>query len=82
MVYYAVAEEKLEGEAEKYDCERLKIDKGNYLTATILEWQKKTDCIKDVFSKIIQDSHVNKSKPAIEWYKSDNEMMCMVQLNN
>ena len=82
MVYYAAAEEKFEGEAEKYNCERLKIEKGGYLTSTILGWNKKTDCIKDVFSELIMDPRVNKTKPAIEWYKNDNEMMCMVEVNN
>ena len=82
MVYYATAEEKFEGEAEKYNCEKLKIEKGEYLASTIFGWRKKTDCIKDVFTELIKDPRVNKTKPAIEWYKDDNEMMCMVELNN
>ena len=82
MVYYAAAEEKFDGEAEKYNCERLKIEKGEYLASTILEWTKKTDCIKDVFTELIQVSRVNKTKPAIEWYKDDNELMCMVKMND
>ncbi|HEY5406075.1 MAG TPA: hypothetical protein VIJ92_03270 [Ginsengibacter sp.] len=82
MVYYAAAEEKFEGEAEKYNCEKLKIEKGEYLTSTIFGWRKKTDCIKDVFTELIKDPRVNKTKPAIEWYKDDNEMICMVELNN
>ena len=82
MTYYAVAEEKFSGEAEKYKCEKLKIEKGEYVTTTVLEWRRKTDCIKDVFQELLQDSRVNKTKPAIEWYKDDNEMMCMVELNN
>jgi predicted transcriptional regulator YdeE len=82
MLYYAVAEEKIKGEAEKYDYEKLKIEEGNYLTSTVFDWRKKTECIKDVFYEIIQDPRVNKTKPAIEWYKSDNEMMCMVKMND
>lgn len=82
MVYYAAAEERFEGEAEKYNCEKLKIEKGNYLTDKLLDWRNKTDCIKDVFAEIIQDPRVNKTKPAIEWYKDDIEMMCMVEMND
>lgn len=82
MVYYALAEEKYPGETEKYNYERLIIEKGNYLTITITDWQKKTDCIKDVFAEIIQDRRANKTKPAIEWYKSEDEMMCLVQMND
>jgi predicted transcriptional regulator YdeE len=80
MIYYVVAEEKTEGEAEKYNYEKLKIEKGEYLTSTLFDWRKKTECIKDVFYEIIQDNRVNKSKPAIEWYKNDNEMMCLVKM--
>lgn len=82
MVYYATAEEKIEHEAEKYNYEKLKIEKGEYLTSTVIDWQKKTECIKDVFYEIIQDPRVNKTKPAIEWYKSDTEMMCLVKMND
>lgn len=82
MVYYAVAEEKVDGEAEQYNYEKLKIQRGEYLTSTVIDWQKKTDCIKDVFYEIIQDPRVNKTKPAIEWYKNDNEMMCLVKMKD
>lgn len=82
MVYYALAEEKFSDEAEKYNYEKFTIEKGDYLTIAVSEWQKKTNCIKDFFSEIIQDPRVNKTKPAIEWYINENEMMCLVQMNN
>lgn len=82
MAYYALAEERFPNEAEKYNYEKFNIEKGNYLTIEVSEWQKKTNCIKDVFSEIIKDSRVNKTKPAIEWYKSENEMLCLVQMND
>ena len=81
MLYYAAALEKYEGEAEKYNCERYIIEKGEYLGVAVHDWRKKTDCIKDVFHEIIQDSRVDKTKPAVEWYKNDDEMVCMVQTN-
>jgi hypothetical protein len=79
MLYHAAALEKYEGEAEKYNCERYIIEKGEYLGVAVHDWREKTDCIKDVFHEIIQDSRVDKTKPAVEWYKNDNEMVCMVQ---
>ena len=82
MIYYAAAEEKTDDEAGKYNYEKLKIEKGEYLTGTIIDWQKKTECIKDVFYEIIQASGVNKTKPAIEWYKNENEMLCLVKMND
>ncbi|HEY5369473.1 MAG TPA: hypothetical protein VIJ75_10800 [Hanamia sp.] len=82
IVYYALAEEKFHGEAEKYNYEKFNIEKGNYLTVSVFDWQKKTNSIKDIFSEIILDPRVNKTKPAIEWYKSEDEMMCLVQMND
>src|SRR5215831_9199741 len=48
MNYYATAQEKYNGEAEKYHCERFTISKGEYLTARLDDWRSKTDCIKDI----------------------------------
>jgi len=79
MSYIAAALEKYEGEAEKYNCERYIIEKGEYLAISVYDWRKKTGCIKDVFHEIIQDTRVDKTKPAVEWYKTDHEMACMVQ---
>jgi len=79
MIYNATTLEKYEGEAGKYNCKRYTIDKGEYVAITVHDWRKKTDCIKDVFHEIMQHSRVDKTKPAVEWYKNDDEMMCMVQ---
>jgi predicted transcriptional regulator YdeE len=79
MVYYAAAEETFPGEAGKYDCKTYTIEKGEYLTEIIKNWRSKTECIKDVFQKLIDDDRVDNTKPAVEWYKNDDEMLCMVQ---
>lgn len=79
MVYLAAAEEKDKGEAQKYDCERYTVEKGEYLTKTIKDWRKKTDHIGDVFHEMMRDSRVDKTKPCVEWYKNDDEMLCMVR---
>ena len=81
MVYIAAAIEKEEGEAEKYNCERYTIEKGEYLAITVNDWRSKTDCIKDVFYEIIKDSRIDKTSPAIEWYKDEKQMICMVKMN-
>jgi hypothetical protein len=82
IIYNAAAEEKYEGEAEKYNLERYIIEGGEYLTETINDWQAKTDSIKDVFHEMMQDNRVDKKKPVVEWYKTDEEMMCMVKTKN
>jgi hypothetical protein len=54
--------------------------KGEYLMETVYDWYKKTDSLKDVFHILMQHSRVDKTKPCVEWYKNNDEMMCMVKL--
>ncbi len=77
MIYKAVAEEKYEGEAEKFNYEKGTIEKGNYLYKTLYHWNNKTNLIKDIFSEMMYDERADKTKPALEWYKSNEEMLCM-----
>ena len=79
MIYKAVAEEKYDGEAKKYNYPESTIEKGTYFFETIKDWRNKTDCIKDVFAEMIKDNRVDKTKPAIEWYKNNDEMLCMIK---
>lgn len=79
MIYYATAIEKETGEAEKYNCDRLTIEKGEYLAITVNNWRSKTGTIKNVFHEIMNDGRADKTKPAVEWYKNDDEMLCMVK---
>ncbi len=79
MIYKAVAAEKYDGESEKYNLEKSVIEGGTYFTETIKDWRNNTDCIKDVFQEMMKSSQVDKSKPCIEWYKNNNEMLCMMK---
>jgi len=81
ILYYALAEEKSEGEAKKYGYPLKTIEKGTYLAVTIKDWQKKTDKIKDVFNDMMKDKRAAKGKPCIEWYKTMDEMLCMVPVD-
>lgn len=79
IAYFATAAEKEPGEAELYNCSRLILEAGEYLAVTVEQWRNKTACIKDVFHDIMKDERADKTKPAVEWYKDDNEMVCMVK---
>ena len=79
MIYKAVAEEKYDGEAKEYNYEEDIIEKGTYYFEVLKDWRNNTQCIKDIFQEMIKDEQVNKTKPAIEWYKNDNEMLCMIK---
>lgn len=80
MVYKAVAAEKTPGEAEKYSYPETVIEKGKYLIQTLQNWQSQTACIKDIFQEMMKDGNADKTKPCIEWYKNDEEMLCMIRV--
>ena len=77
--YYAMVKEAFPGEGENHRYERLTIEKGEYKTETVYNWLNKTDCIKDVFHDLMANNKPNKNHPCIEWYQSDEEMLCMVK---
>jgi hypothetical protein len=80
IVYQAAAEVLEPAEPTKYQLESYVIPKGNYLAVTLRDWRKNLHAIKDVFTEITKDNRVRDS-PCIEWYKDDDEMVCMVRLN-
>ena len=80
MIYKAVAEEKYDGEAKKLNYKEGVIEKGKYLYEALYYWRNKTCLIKDIFHSIMTDDHVDKTKPCVEWYKNDDEMLCMVKV--
>jgi hypothetical protein len=80
MVYLATAVEKEHGEAEKFHLDRYTIKKGEYATETVWDWRRKTDSINGVFEGLFNSVQEIPTGPNIEWYKDDNEMLCMVRL--
>jgi hypothetical protein len=79
MIYIAAAIEMFEGEAEEYNCESYTIEKGIYLAEKITLWRTKTDCINKIFHQLMEESSADKTKPAIEWYRNEVEMFCMIK---
>ena len=80
MIYLATAREKEHGEAEKYQCDRYTIQKGVYATETVWDWRKKTNLINQVFERLFNSIQDTTTGPNVEWYKDENEMLCMVRL--
>ena len=81
IIYYAMATQVFDSEAKMPGYETIVIPKGKYRTETIYNWLTKTDCIKDVFHDLMGDNKPDKTHPAIEWYRSDDEMLCMIKAN-
>ena len=82
IVYYACTEQNQEGEAVKYNAREFTIVEGNYLCEVLQDWMPKTDSIKGIFEKMMNDPRIDTSKPAIEWYKSDEEMWCLIKIRD
>jgi hypothetical protein len=79
ILYKAVAEEKYTGEAEKYNYALSTIERGEYVFEVFKDWQKCTGEIKNIFQEMMKDEHTDNAKPCIEWYKNDDEMLCMMK---
>ena len=81
VLYCATAEEKSPGEAEKYGYKGYTIQNGRYLCVTVHDWRTKTGTIKDVFHDMMLDKRASNTRPCVEWYKNDDEMICMIQMD-
>jgi len=77
--YYAMARETIPDEGQKYVYERLIIEKGDYETEALYNWRSKTDHIRDIFHDLMGNSKPDKSRPCIEWYQTDEKMLCMIR---
>lgn len=81
IIYYAALEEKSREEARRYNCERFVIPKGEYLSATLTNWRSHLPEIKNIFGEMMKDKRFDNSAYCIEWYQSDTEMLCLLQLD-
>jgi hypothetical protein len=77
--YKAVAQEKYIGEAEKFNYETSTIEHGEYIFEVLRNWRNCTGEIKNIFLRMMNDEHTDKTKPCIEWYKNDDEMLCLMK---
>lgn len=80
VIYHAACEEKYEGEADTLNCKKYTVDKGEYIAITITGWMKKIESIGEAFHQMMKDPRVDFTKPCVEWYKTDEEMMCMMKI--
>jgi len=79
ILYIAAIEQHDNDEAAKNNCISYTIPKGNYLSVEILDWMPKVDSIKDVFGELMRHPEASHTAWCIEWYKSDKEMLCLLQ---
>lgn len=82
LTYKAAAEETYKGEGLQYGFEEYVIEQGEYLAVVVRDWRKKTESIDDVFQEMVGDHRVDRTKPFVEWYKDDDEMICMARVQS
>lgn len=82
MYYFAATPEKSADEAKKYKLETDRVEKGEYLTEIVKDWTTKTDNINGIFKKMLEDPRADNTKPCVEWYKNEKEMLCMVRVRS
>ena len=79
-IYKAAVEEAYKGEGEQYGCETSVIAKGRYLTERIFNYMDNIDSIPEAFQRLCASAQSHSDLPCIEWYKSNREVVCMIQL--
>mgnify|MGYP003525276420 CR=1 FL=1 len=79
--YYSTVSVPYYSEANQANYERLTIPKGKYTTSTIFDWLSKTNSVKEVFHELLGGGYPDKQRACVEWYKSDEEMLCMVRID-
>ena len=82
IIYKAAVAEAFTGEAERYGCEKTIIQKGEYISIPIHDWHKNIHDIGPAFQKLIADPRIDKNSFCVEWYKDDNEMLCMIKTDS
>jgi len=80
IIYKAAATELEDGEAEKFGYHSFTIKKGTYISETILDWMKNPQVIGETFMKLLEDPRIDKEGYCLEWYKSDDLVICLVGL--
>jgi predicted nucleotide-binding protein (sugar kinase/HSP70/actin superfamily) len=82
IVYWAGAPESFDGEAEELGAESYNVRAGEYAVETIRDFKNNVQKIGDAFQQLLHHPQLDRSGACVEWYKSGDEMACMVRLEN
>jgi len=78
-IYIAAAEKKMEEEAIKHGYSHYSIECGSYLSTSINGWNTSLPSIKKAFEELLQNELADHTKPLIEIYLDQHEMLCLVR---
>ena len=79
IVYKAAVEQYTKDEAEKYGCRAFVIPNGEYLSITIHDYMNHLPLIGQAFRRLLSYPQFDGITPCVEWYKSNEEVVCMVK---
>lgn len=78
--YVAAAEEHDPGEGTDLGCGRLCIQKGTYISETIVNYSTTPEQITAAFNRLLKDGRIDPQGYCVEWYFNDTDVYCMVRL--
>ena len=81
IVYKAAAEAIDPGEADGFDGETFVIESGRYVSQTVKDFRKDPESIGTVFRDLISRSDIDPNGCCVEWYLNENDVRCMVRLD-
>ena len=81
VVYRAAVEELYAGEAQRFNCDTLVLEKGNYSCITVNDYESDLPAIGQAFGKLLALPDLDAQGYCVEWYFSKNDVRCMVRLN-
>lgn len=82
VITYKAAAEELEGEEGKYELDSLIIKKGRYISLVISGYMKDEHAIAKAFEKLLEYPDIDPDGYCVEWYISDDDVRCMIRLED
>ncbi len=82
IIYKAAVEESYQGEAEKYGLETFTIKRGDYISDTLVDWQKDESIVRKTFQRLLHQPNIDKNGYCLEVYVNEKDMVCMVKLDS
>ena len=82
VITYKAAAEELEGEKGKYELDPLIIKKGRYISLVISGYMKDEQAIAKAFEKLLEYPDIDPNGYCVEWYISDDDVRCMIRLED
>lgn len=81
VVYRAAAEEMKEGEGATLNCDTLVLEKGKYISLTVLDYMKDLSSIDKAFRQLLASPDLDPEGYCVEWYLTDKDLRCMIRLD-